>query len=221
MGRELKRVPLDFNWPLKKTWGGFINPYYKHCPDCNNGVTPARERLSDLVNLLMISGSDSLKGENHPYFGYMVNGVYGRWGNPSKDMIDLTEGLAGRKKDGFGHDAIDRWTAEKKIIEVAGLTEDWGICPTCKGEGMDPAFKEAYEAWKETPVPEGEGYQLWENTSEGSPMSPVFKTLEDLCEWCAPNASVFGTATMISKERWFSMLSKDFVTYQDGNVVFI
>ena len=26
MGREVKRVALDFNWPLHKVWEGFQNP---------------------------------------------------------------------------------------------------------------------------------------------------------------------------------------------------
>lgn len=51
---------------------------------------------------------------------------------------------------------------------------------------------ELYEDWEKNrrvEVPEGEGYQLWENTSEGSPYSPVFKTLDELCAWLEPNAS--------------------------------
>jgi hypothetical protein len=37
MGREVKRVPLDFDWPLKQTWKGYINPHYEcssTCGDC-------------------------------------------------------------------------------------------------------------------------------------------------------------------------------------------
>ena len=28
MGRELKRVPLDFQWPENKVWDGYLNPHY-------------------------------------------------------------------------------------------------------------------------------------------------------------------------------------------------
>jgi ribonuclease R len=37
MGRELKRVPLDFDWPLNKIWDGFKNPHYtaKKCVYCD------------------------------------------------------------------------------------------------------------------------------------------------------------------------------------------
>ena len=36
MGRELKRVALDFKWPLKKAWTGFINPHYDKQHDCKH-----------------------------------------------------------------------------------------------------------------------------------------------------------------------------------------
>jgi hypothetical protein len=50
MGRELKRVPLDFNWPMNKVWEGFLNPHYKatDCPHCEGtGSSPLARRLSD------------------------------------------------------------------------------------------------------------------------------------------------------------------------------
>lgn len=222
MGRQLKRVALDFNYPLNKTWEGFLNPHYKKCPHCENGYTQARERLQNLVSLIMLSGSDSLEGKNHPYFDHIQKFVYGFNSIPSKDMAELTTGLAGREcSRPFGHDACDRWSAEKKIIEAAGLDADkWGICPYCNGEAIDADIKEAYEAWQKYEPPTGEGYQLWENTSEGSPQSPVFKTLDELCGWCADNATTFGSSKA-SKESWLKMLDADFVCHQEGNMIFL
>lgn len=222
MGRKLKRVAIDFDYPLKTVWKGYLNPFYKKCPHCDGGVTNARKRLSDLVSLLMLSGSDAVKETNHPYFEHIQRGVYGFNAAPSKDMAELTAGLAGRSPDRFGgHDAIDRWSAEKKIIEAAGLDRDvWGICPECKGEDIDPSIKEQYDQWKEYDPPSGEGYQLWETTSEGAPVSPVFKTLNELCEWCEENATTFGRSKT-SKETWFKMLSDDNVFHQEGNAIFL
>lgn len=34
MGRQIRRVPLDFRWPLNKTWPGFLNPYSSWSCDC-------------------------------------------------------------------------------------------------------------------------------------------------------------------------------------------
>lgn len=51
MGRELKRVPLDFDWPLSDTWPGFLNPYYglnSGCAACDkSGYSPEARRFHD------------------------------------------------------------------------------------------------------------------------------------------------------------------------------
>lgn len=51
MGREIKRVPLNFDWPLNKVWPGFLNPYWEQstpCPDCNgSGYSPEAKWWSD------------------------------------------------------------------------------------------------------------------------------------------------------------------------------
>jgi hypothetical protein len=36
------------------------------------------------------------------------------------------------------------------------------------------------EAWQSTDPPAGEGWQLWETVSEGSPVTPVFPTADGL-----------------------------------------
>ncbi len=222
MGRELKRVAMDFDYPLNKVWEGYLNPHYKPCPHCEGGSTPARVRLMDIVSLLLISGEDSLKGKNHPYFDHITKQVYGFNSIPSPDMAMLTEGLAGRKMAGpFGHDACDRWSATDKIIKAAGLKKNWGYCTKCKGDGIDPTFKKKYNAWKKQDPPSGDGYQLWTTTTEGSPISPVFKSLEALCEYASTNCTTFGYSTA-TKEEWMNMLGDGgAVVARQGNVLFI
>ena len=191
MGREIKRVPLSFDWPKDKTWKGYINPHYEghciNCPDCGGcGSTTALQRLEDLVSLLMLSGGDSVRGETHPYF---VSAPLFRTAGkcPSEDMVELTQGLAGREPCSFlGHDACDRWSATKKIIKAAGLKKKWGTCQLCKGEGSVWDSKEnkaKANRWRRSEPPKGNGYQLWETVSEGSPISPVFATPEELADW--------------------------------------
>lgn len=39
MGREVRRVPLDFDWPLDKVWEGYLMPDHLNetpCPDCRH-----------------------------------------------------------------------------------------------------------------------------------------------------------------------------------------
>lgn len=60
--------------------------------------------------------------------------------------------------------------------------------------------------WKHDP-PAGEGWQMWETTTEGSPMSPVFATPEELARWLADNnASTFGDMTA-RYEAWLGMIT--------------
>jgi hypothetical protein len=53
----------------------------------------------------------------------------------------------------------------------------------CDGACVDPACKEAYESWSREEPPSGDGWQVWETVSEGSPVSPVFATAEELIEY--------------------------------------
>jgi len=201
MGREIKRVPLDFDWPIDKTWEGFLNPHYKECPGkgttCFGGVTAGREWFEQIVHFLMAAADNSVEKPRpgqiypHPYLREFPLAVTAGYPSrtvipPTKDLEELVVGLGARSRGGdpFGHGAIDRWSVQKKIMEAAGVDEEtWGVCPICKGEGIDPATKEAYEAWKETPVPTGEGWQVWQTVSEGAPVSPVFATAEELIDY--------------------------------------
>lgn len=220
MGRELKRVPMDFDWPLGEIWHGYLNPHYRECPHCDNGYTTGGRYLNQIVNLLLLAGSDAATNHHHPYFDRMP--VPFPQESPSSDIAELTKGLAGRACDGlFGHDAIDRFSAGKKIIAAAGLDpETWGICPHCNGEDIDPEVKEAYEAWQRFDPPTGDGYQLWGTTSEGEPRSPVFATLDELCAWCEVNDTTFGR-NKATAEQWKAMLTDGLVYHREGNNVFI
>lgn len=220
MGRELKRVPLDFDWPMGELWHGYVNPHYRECPHCKNGYTTGGEYLRQIVRLLMVAGSDAVSGRRHPYFGEMPISFPDE--APSDDLAKLTSGLAGRSGDGFfGHDAIDNFNAAKKIIVAAGLDpETWGICPRCNGDAIDPEVKDAYEAWQRFDPPTGDGYQLWGTTTEGEPQSPVFATLDELCAWCEDNATTFAHFKATAAE-WKAMLSKGFVHHTEGSNVFI
>lgn len=145
MGRNLKRVPLDFDFPLKQTWPGYVNPISGiKCDTCKG------------------SGCKSL----------------------------------------FIND---------------------GDCSVCKGEGMlwaSGEVRKMSEDWERIDPPTGDGYQLWETTSEGSAVSPVFETLNDLCIWCETNATTFGS-NKATRDQWKSMLESNFVHHQEGRMIFI
>jgi len=67
--------------------------------------------------------------------------------------------------------------------------------------------KEKYgELFKDIEPPSGDGYQLWETVSEGSPQSPVFRTLEELCKWLSENKREYDIFNHFSYEDWMKAL---------------
>lgn len=205
MGREIKRVPVSFDWPLNKTWGGYLRPDFldeQPCAACNqSGHTAARRWVAQVSRLLLMLDDDLRSQELgrglHPY---LVDTGSCAWGvRPSADIAEFGEGLAGRSASFLGHDAIDGWNAEKNVIAAAGLDADtWGICPSCGGHGSTekyPTQRVDAEAWEPTEPPIGDGWQLWETVSEGSPISPVFATDEGLIGWLCSDAYRMGIST--------------------------
>ncbi len=71
---------------------------------------------------------------------------------------------------------------------------------------------------KEPPV--GECYQLWEDTTEGSPVTPVFKTVQELAEYCEKNVPIYGY-TKQSKDRWLDMINKQNFDFTEDNITYI
>jgi hypothetical protein len=122
---------------------------------------------------------------------------------------------------GMGHDSINQWVCVKARLKREKVRSS--KCKTCKGSGeywADPKDKVKCSHWREFDPPEGEGYQLWTTTSEGAPISPVFDSLETLCEWCVSGATTFADIRA-TKEEWMKMLDDDFVYHQQGNMIFL
>ncbi len=118
---------------------------------------------------------------------------------------------------GFGHDSINCSVVIAARLAKQGISH---LCSNCNGEGVkwqSDVAKDLYENWKKYEPPVGEGFQLW---TDNAPLSPVFKTLEDLCQWCESNATTFGS-DRATKEEWAKMLSDGFVYHQEGNSIFI
>jgi hypothetical protein len=124
------------------------------------------------------------------------------------------------RRGGLGHDCINCAICVKTRALHLGI---YGLCDVCHGHGeiwTPPEARQWAEDWDGWDPPEGDGYQLWETTSEGSPTSPVFRTLEELCFWCEENATTFGSFKATAEE-WRSMLAKDCVAHKIGNMIFM
>lgn len=214
MGREVKRVPLNFEWPIGKVWEGYLLPDEldeQQCRSCGSrGSTPARQWVEQMAALCLLLNNDLRSQEQgrpmHPYFDDTGSRADMR---PTPDIAEFTIGLAGRGVPGDFHDSIDNWRATEKLIQAAGLDpETWGICAACAGHGSVekyPGQRAEAEAWEPTEPPTGEGWQLWSTTSEGDPMTPAFPTREALARHCAENGvSWFGDRTA-TYEQWLGV----------------
>jgi len=119
---------------------------------------------------------------------------------PTADEVN-----AAQHKGSLSHDAIDRFILIEARAKRFGV---FGKCPVCNGEGTLPhpneAIRKLHEEWKEYEPPTGDGYQLWETCSEGSPITPVFASAELLADWCADNATIFADEKT-SRENWLEM----------------
>lgn len=253
MGRELKRVPLKFNAPLKKVWKGYINPWAKHCHQCEpcdgSGLNPETKKLSnDWYSHLREDGlpgwSKSLEQaevealvkagrlmdftrvpitpEQHEIVAKKIADGGNSWLPFDNGYIPSAIEVNIWAQKGMGHDSINQWICVEARAKRLGV---YGYCGHCKDGYIweSKEHKVKSNRWRSKNPLKGVGYQLWETTSEGSPISPVFKTLEELCEWCEVYATVFGSNTA-SKEEWFRMLAPDgMVMHKDAKsgIVFI
>lgn len=274
MGRELRRVPLDFDWPIGEVWHGYLMPDQlteDACPDCKNGYSPHAQHLFDLWYGRApfdptSTGSTPLQPDtpavrefaernvvNAPWFygtgepairreaQRLADLFNGAWGHHlAQDDVDALV-AAGRLID-FTHtwSPEERWQPiDPPVTPTAAQVNEWSLrgmghdsinasvvisarcaregfdveCPRCEGHASTEAYpgqRAEAEAWEPTDPPEGEGYQLWETTSEGSPKSPVFATLDELCTYAAEHCSVFADH-MVSAAEWRRMLDADFV----------
>jgi hypothetical protein len=131
MGKQVKRVPTNFDWPLNKIWWGYELPEVI-CKTCAG--------MGRLVQLL---------------------------------TLDLIE--------------------KGKIQQI----HDPERCPTCDGKGRIRPIIE---------IPRGTGYQLWDTAHNWSPVSPVFRSPEELASWLAETrVFAFGIFTL-SYEQWLDFL---------------
>lgn len=130
MGREIKRVPLDFDWPISWVWPGYMTNV---CSEEVSYCLP-KEQKEDSEKVC--------------------------------EYCRKAAKLANRE------------------IKSHGCPE-WQVGP-----------------------PQGDGWQMWETTTEGSPISPVFATPEELAQWLADTgASSFGKMTASYKD-WLTMIKE-------------
>lgn len=244
MSREVRRVSLDFDWPLSRVWSGYRNPHARLREDCGscggNGGSPAYRLLQALWYRHSHGEAwDLLRTHTFPVplysFALRVledapqhrggNGTHGGWGyhldqrdvdalvaadrlwdftrRPlSADQAIYPNGWTvepnghhptaeevnawARRGRGAGHDGQNNYVCVVARCRRYRVAQS---CVDCRGRGYiaDRSLSARIARWRPTEPPVGEGYQLWETVSEGSPISPVFARPEDLAAWLVAN----------------------------------
>lgn len=241
MGREIKRVALNFDWPLNQTWAGYLNPFYQYCHKCSycegTGFSPAAKRINDqwygnapfspsetgsqllTIKTPVVRAFAERNCKHAPdFYGSSEQSVVreaqrlvdmwnlewchhleqadvdallekGRLYDLTRDghiptVVEVNEWSIG----GFlGHDSINHWTCVQAKCERLGIQQN---CKHCNGSGEQwdtQSHKYLYDTWEDIEPPQGEGWQLWETVSEGSPISPVFTNDEAFAQWLIEN----------------------------------
>jgi hypothetical protein len=225
MGREVKRVPVDFDWPINKVWHGYLSPdkfSERKCPDCEAGGTAAYEWLQTvayvIAGLADDADSEARGRDMHPWLRPLGEISYNHTAKrPGPQFAEFANGIAPEAKPSlFGRDI---YRVQRALIAAAGLPERWGICPTCDGHASLEAYpgqRDEAEAWEPTEPPEGEGWQYWETVSEGSPISPVFPTADGLSHWLQTDYH-WGSSGPLSKEAADNMVQLGWAPSGIGN----
>lgn len=89
------------------------------------------------------------------------------------------------------------------LADFAKAVEEKGLAEALDYFGGGPVSDDYMPDWPEA---ERTHYMMYENTSEGTPISPACETPEELAHWLADNkASAFGSNTA-TYEQWLKMI---------------
>lgn len=250
MSRDVRRVPVDFDWPLNKVWGGYAWPAEFHeddCPDCDNGLAPEAHqlyqqwygnapfdpastgstRLTAQTPAVRAFAERNVKGSEEFYRNFhhvwttadatareaerlaaLWNGAWSKhlaqedvdalvaegrlmdfthtwsretgWVKIDPPVVPTAAEVNEWSMAGMGHDGLNQHYVLRARCKRDGIPYE---CATCGGHGSLEKYegqRADAEAWKAPEPPEGEGWQLWETVTEGSPITPVFATAEEL-----------------------------------------
>lgn len=192
---SIKRVPLDFDWPVGYLWHGYVNPWPGpvECEECcGTGLNEASLRL---------------------YKNFK------RWAtrlSENEIALALKAGITKRDLSYVRRrlwDEVDQPLLQFCLTEIrAKNNKVWGFCLVCQGEQVvrnpNPAVRQLYsdvnlyDEWRPIEPPKGDGWQLWQVQDDAGsfPASSVFKSETQLAKWC----STYFKSDYASWLRWIT-----------------
>ena len=268
MGRELRRVPMNFDWPLHTVWKGFANPFYtaKECKSCEGtGYSKDAKRWLDLwygnIDFKPEWTGSTPFGPNHPIVRALAERNVEACKKDGWNLGTVEQEAQRLSRECFDNkwlhhlsqEDVDALIAEERLwdfthtwtkgkgwepkdpmpVVTAAMVNEWSLsgmshdgcssgvciearckkdgkpylCSKCEGNGHiwpSPEDEKRYADWESTQPPKGEGYQLWETVTAGSPITPVFATPEDLADWLVENDNSVTKGT--TREGWIKFI---------------
>jgi hypothetical protein len=125
----------------------------------------------------------------------------GGWLREANGYTPTPDEVNAWSRGGLGHDSLNCWACMKG--RIARYQVD-GDCAVCQGAGdvTSPAIRAFIDAWQPSDPPTGEGWQVWETVSEGSPVSPVCATADALIVWLMEQGYSATAAAAFVQEGW-------------------
>jgi hypothetical protein len=173
MSREIKRVPLDFDWPIDETWKGYKPPKdgTQDCESCDHTDGLTRQGSALLAVIDSIPSRATKASETDLVFLRALAKASEEDATVSDDRYYSFLGL-------------DRTSVHHDLVKLVGKSLGISLaCPACNGEGfviVDAAQYALAKTWEPYEPPVGPGWQVWESVSTGSPITPVYPTAEAL-----------------------------------------
>lgn len=178
---SIKRVPLNFDWPVGCVWHGYVNPW----------PGPV--------------GCDACLGTGLNDASLKLYRNFKRWAPQMTDVeLDLAlkfgivaTDLSKIRRRTWNEIETNHNQLRSDLTEIrAKITKVWGACPACNGLRVvlnpNPAIQQLYadvnlyEEWRPIEPPKGEGWQLWRVKDPGKcPESAVYDSETSLAKWCA------------------------------------
>lgn len=127
---------------------------------------------------------------------------------PTPDQVNAWSGQF------LGHDSINCSVVIRDRCRRAGVPH---VCEICKGNGAlwtSPEMEKKAEEWESEEPPTGEGWQLWETVSEGSPVTPVFPSAKLLADHVAAHDLMGGK---LSAEQVLRLIRQDKI--EEGSMI--
>lgn len=79
MSRVVKRVPVDFQWPLGSVWTGYLNPHYDNVHQCEScegtGYSPEGKIYHDEWYVFITQKGESVCSAVMTSDGQWIDGV--------------------------------------------------------------------------------------------------------------------------------------------------